>query len=84
MEGLGWSTTPRSSRLPFLLFPSLHSALFHLIFQAFSRASPLSHPFVSFRPLPVCLQDASAQTQQMLKGKTGAPLDAISILLKDH
>lgn len=37
-----------------------------------------------FHPLPTCLQNASAQTQQMLKGKTGTTQDAISILLKDH
>lgn len=50
---------------------------------------PLSspfHPFVSLcvNPSPSCLQNSCAQTQQMLKGKTGTTLDAISILLKDH
>lgn len=52
----------------------------------FPPLSSLFHPFVSLcvNPSPACLQNSCAQTQQMLKGRTGTTLDAISILLKDH
>lgn len=52
----------------------------------FPPLSSLFHCFVSLcvNPSPACLQNSCAQTQQMLKGRTGTTLDAISILLKDH
>lgn len=76
-------------------FSLLLSLLFSSsILNGFPRSQPFPSPslsslyypfvFLCFNPLPMCLQDASAQTQQMLKGKTGTTLDAISILLKDH
>lgn len=77
--------------LPSLLFSSfsiLNVGLFCFVFQTISLSIPLlsllSFCLSLFQLLSACLQDASAQTQQMLKGKTGATLDAISILLKDH
>lgn len=75
-------------------FPaSLSSTQLLLHFKcAFSPQSLLFPPLFSLPPFvwlcvnpsPACLQNSCAQTQQMLKGKTGATLDAISILLKDH
>lgn len=71
-----------------LAFPaSLSSTQFLLHFKCvFFPQSSLFHCFVSLcvNPSPSCLQNSCAQTQQMLKGRTGTTLDAISILLKDH
>lgn len=78
---------------PFPCFPLFYSAPSPFQMRFFPPQSLLSpppsslfHPFVwlCVSPSPACLQNSCAQTQQMLKGKTGTTLDAISILLKDH